>query len=355
MSDTEFKRTIFLNRLLSSSPTQAKEKDATPTHGAYDLFKVLDQRRKRDVAIEFFGADDNKDDAIRLAKGAGKSYIKLTDIQIREDAVCRYIICLIEYVNADERSMPVVDMKTFSGRELTGTDDERGAYTCHFIVKTPLDGAYDDANYRCALEVNYISRRSIEHLLCRQLRRVAIDEEWAFPVWKTTKKGQVQESKKYHAKLELASDVGRSFDMATGHGAELSQIVFTKRHEKQNTGTQTDMIQTEFFANVSVRVSAKQGPTDPQEKVSWFRDLRQWYVQKGYEARTYFRHAKGGLVSGEMTDAIASATDLVMCPKEYIVLSTEPKRWCKTIDNEIVSKMQSLLNNDGLWEHAQQS
>lgn len=352
----EFQRLVILNRLFSSSTTRVKDKDAVPVHTAFELLKLLKQRVDANTAVEFFGADSEEDDAKRLVDGKGKSHIKIRGLEFSNDSSGRYASALIEFLNKDERSMPVVSMETHTGRELEGDEDERGAYAAHVVVRMPLDNEYDDSSYRLVLEVNNISRKSIEHLLCRQLRRIAGEAPaWTFPVWKQLKTKKKQEERRYHPKFELAADVGRTLDVAIGRGGTLSQVVFTKRHEKQSTAGPTAVLQSEFFANVTIRVAASEGPTDPDEKVGWFGKIRQHYLALGYEARTYFRHAQGGLVSGEMSDDVANAADIMMCQKEYILLSSEPKRWRGDLNSEVIDRMKTLLNNDGLWQHAQQS
>jgi hypothetical protein len=66
----------------------------------------------------------------------------------------------------------------------------------------------------------------------------------------------------------------------------------------------------------------------------------------------YYRHVGGGIVSGKIHRALASATDLVMCQKELISLKKETKEWYPEISYEIKEQMITLLNTDQLWERA---
>jgi hypothetical protein len=78
--------------------------------------------------------------------------------------------------------------------------------------------------------------------------------------------------------------------------------------------------------------------------------LRQTYKERGFESRLYYRHIHGGVLSGEIHQAVDGAADIMMCPKEIITLKKNPKRWTSTINAEIVTHMIALLDKNELWE-----
>jgi hypothetical protein len=63
----------------------------------------------------------------------------------------------------------------------------------------------------------------------------------------------------------------------------------------------------------------------------------------------YFRNVNGGQVGGDVHGAVAGAIDLVMCPKEIILLEEAPKKWCPGIVPSIETEIRSILENDLLW------
>jgi len=105
-----------------------------------------------------------------------------------------------------------------------------------------------------------------------------------------------------------------------------------------------------LYADVELKVSAKQGPDDPKERMQWLATIRSYYESRGYESRMYYRHIGGGILSGPVHHALAGATDLIMCQKELISLNRKPKEWYPKIRNEIKEQMIGLLNTEDLWE-----
>ena len=65
-----------------------------------------------------------------------------------------------------------------------------------------------------------------------------------------------------------------------------------------------------------------------------------------------YRNIGGGILSGQVHQALAGATDLVMCQKELISLTTSPKDWYKGIDEDVVTQMIGFTNADQLWERS---
>ena len=59
-------------------------------------------------------------------------------------------------------------------------------------------------------------------------------------------------------------------------------MTFTKRSEKQSIGKPTSLEHKDVYADVELRVSAKQGPDDPIERVSWLQTVRSYYEKIGY-------------------------------------------------------------------------
>jgi hypothetical protein len=130
-------------------------------------------------------------------------------------------------------------------------------------------------------------------------------------------------------------------------------MIFTKRSEKQSLGKATEVVHKDVYADVEMKVSAKQGPDDPAKQSAWVEYLKEQFKLRGFESRVYYRSAEGGVFSGEISQAMAGATDLIMCQKEVILLDRQPKRWSANINSEIAEKMQALLDNDDLWERGQ--
>jgi len=349
------RRIVLLNTLVSRSTTRAKA-HAPPTIPALDLFRLLERRRTKRVAIEFYRADDDVDDAERIVLGRGHDFIRLRHLRIEEDGAefCD-VILLIEFVDWSRRSFPVVDTNTYDGREIEGEESERGGTTAHVVARLPKEGRLDLGSYRCAIEVVHpISRADIQYLLCRQLRRHSKAEEWAFPVTVVDRKSGRETTKEYRYTplLEFMSDVGRRLNVATEE-RELSLMVFTKRHERHSTAQPSAIVHEDFLADVEYRVGANQAPADPEEKKSWLEGIKSDFELRGFKTRLFYKHPNGAVISGEVHQAVAGAADLLMCPREHISLARLPKTWVSTINSEVVTKMRALLDRDELWEHSQ--
>jgi hypothetical protein len=134
-------------------------------------------------------------------------------------------------------------------------------------------------------------------------------------------------------------------------GKELSQMTFSKRSEKQSIGGKDHVKEHELFADVELRINAKQGPADPKERASWLTGVRSYFEERGYVTKLTYRHlASGGILSGNVHKALAGAADLVMCPKELMSLKHGLRDWYAEIDDEIEEQMATFLNKDQLWE-----
>ncbi len=256
-------RIVLLNRLVSRSPTRAPRDHQAPTHSAQELLQILEKRRAKKLAVEFFGAEDDDDERKRIMKGAGHSLIRLRQLKFENQGKRSYAVLLMEYVDESQRTFPVVHTQTFDGREIAGEEQERGAMTAHVVVRLPEKGAYDDGTYRCAIEaVHGITRRDVESFIDRQLRR---EGEWTFSVTVPKKKAKGNETKTYlyHPRLEFFADVGRALQTLT-EGRILSQMVFTKRSQRQQIGQPTDVIHEDVLADVEYRISARQAELDPE-------------------------------------------------------------------------------------------
>lgn len=349
----KFYRNIMLNRLVSRSVTQAPKEHEPPTHSADELFGYLRNRKARGIAVEFFGGEEDEDDAKRIASGKGYDFIRIKDIAERTHDGSRYVILLIEFVDQSVKSFPVVDIVNFSGRDLNAKEDERGSSSCHVVIRLPAVGAYDDGSYRCAIEyVTSLTRRNIEHLLSRQLRRHARASEMTFMV-RTSGKGKKASEKtyKYHPRLDLLADVGRSILSAAGtREKKLSHLVFTKRSERQDIAGKTAVFHDDVFADVELRISGKQAPVEKPEQKTWLQRLRSHYEQAGFETKVYFRHVGGTVLGGEMHDEVAGAADLMLCAKELIETTTPPRRWVDAIQPDTRDKMIELLERDEIWK-----
>jgi hypothetical protein len=105
-----------------------------------------------------------------------------------------------------------------------------------------------------------------------------------------------------------------------------------------------------IYADVELKISAKQGPTDPENQPGWVEALRQAYKERGFESRLYYRHIHGGTLSGEVHQTLDGAADIMMCHREILTLDKKPKRWTSTISSEIANGMIAQVDNDALWE-----
>lgn len=358
MADTknaQYQRIILLNRLVSMSVTRARDHQP-PLHGAKELLEIIDARRKKGHAIEFENSVDDDDEIVRAKNGKGSNWLRLRQIKFSEANDFRYATLLMEYVDQRERSFPVVHITKFEGREISGEEEERGAIAAHVVIRMPTTD-YDDGSYRCAVEVMpSIPRRDIEGFLSRQVRRYADSIELSFSVdvpGKGKKRKSVTKTFRYHPKFALVADIGRKLSELTAGGRVLSHMIFVKRQEKQSIGKRTSVAHDEFYADVELRVSAKQAPSDPEEQKGWLHRVTEWYREMDYEPRVYYRNISGGVLSGEVSHAEAGAADLVMCPRETITLDKQPSRWRATINAEIEKKMKLLLDNDALWQRGQ--
>jgi hypothetical protein len=351
-SNKQHQRIILLNTLVSRSTTHARS-HTPPTDRGGDLLQILEDRRSKGWALEYCGKikdveTDEDDDLKRIKAGQGHDYIRLCKLTFLESGDFEYATGLVEYLDTTVSKFAVVDYQTFEGHELTGKQRERGAVTAHFMARMPKESVHDDGKYRCVIEVvNGITRSDIEMLVCRQLRRFAKASSLTFT---GEKKGKPHEYR-YTPKLELFADVGRKLDVAVSGEGQLSGMLFTKRKEKQSTADKTAVAHEDFLADVKVYVGASQGPLDPQEKLGWAERIQADFRLRGYDTKVYFRHANGGLSTGELHKSVTAATDLLMCQREHILLEEPPKNWVSDIQPDVAAKMREILDKDSLWLH----
>lgn len=343
------RRIILLNRLISRSISHAPREHKPPLISGRDLFDVIQKRQRKGFAVEYLGADDDRDDAVRLKKGAGHDCFRLSHVRADTDGNSRFVVMLFEFIDDSQTSFPLVDLETFAGRELSGKALERGASSAHVVVRLPAQDEFDDGNYRCAFEsVQPITRKAVERFLNRQIRR---DGSMAFSVTSIDKKSQRSVSKdySYHGKFDLVSDLGRA--LAHGAGEKiLSQVVFTRRSERVAIGQPTEVNHEEVLADMEVRISGKQAPAEPEERLGWITRLRKKWEDQGYQTKLYFRNAGGGVMGGDIHRDVENATDLMLCPKEFVTLSKPPKRWTERFNTEMVNKLKDILRKEELWQ-----
>jgi hypothetical protein len=314
-------------------------------HSFEDLFQILQTRTNAGEALEPIGS------RIQTGTSGPREFIRIAKIKHVNDGDWGFATLLLEHVDEYATSFPVVNTKTYAGREIAALPDERGATTAHFVVRYPINGKHDDGSYRCALEhVSPISRSMLGTLLARQLLSHCKEKDWKFPVRVQDGKRTIEKIYAYHAKLELVSDIGRSLSTAIGK-RPLSSLVFVKRSEKQEIGGPTTVETEEVYGDVEIRVAASQGPGDPVEQKSWIGRLLGHYRNHGFETKMYFRSVNGGQVGGDVHGAVAGAIDLVMCPKEIILLTEAPKKWRPGIEASIETEIRAILENDTLWRH----
>jgi hypothetical protein len=321
-----------------------------PTHSAREVFQIISARAPKE-AIERLGGkigDSEEDD-----NAAAFNVIRLRELRFRTVNDVEYAEMLFEHVNDSERSFPVVRTDNFEGREIAGEEIERGASTAHVVVRLPPIDAYDDGEYRCTIEVVApITRAQIEYFFSRQMRRHCTDQEWDYSEV-ITKRGSKPRKKSYRywVKIHLNADVGRSLISAGSGGKTLTSMLFTKRKVRRGIGQATEVVHEDVIADVNIKISARQGPSDAQQQRIWYTQIRRWYEDRGFNCRLFFRGPSGTALSGGVDHAVAGAADLIMCPREQIILSEAPKRWRASIDEEVVAGMRKLLDRDDLWAH----
>ncbi len=356
MTASPNQRMVLLNHLVSRSITKNRNEEEPPTHGAEELFRIIEQRFQRGWTIEFSNEDSESNENLRLVKNQGKHYWRIKEIkhQINRDKSAT-VILLIEYFDADRTHFHVVNPADFSGRSIAGTGLERGACTAHVCVLLPPPGRYDDGEYRCVIEVvPQITRSAIQHLLSRQIRRQCDLEEWSYEVNRVDRRGKKQtKTYRYHPRLELRADVGRNIQSAQV-GRVLKNLVFTNTSAKMNTGGSTHKIHEEFTANVQIKISTKDGPKDPGLLAKWVSNIKNYHEKIGYKTRLSFGSADGSHDVGAVAGALEGATDILMCPREVVTFQTAREIWEPFVQPSVVSSLQELLNKDELWQRTEQ-
>jgi hypothetical protein len=358
MADEEVQqRLVLLNRLVSVSTTRATEDNKPPMFTGREALELIQRRKEKNWAIEYFGLHEtagslSKEDE-RIKSGKGHDFIWLREIKFQDKAQWRFAVMLFEFIDQSKVSFSVVDTVSLEGNEIRGKKNDRGARSAHVVVRLPIK-QYDDRSYRCVIEVSRsITRADIEHFLCKQLRRQAAADELSFHVRWMDAKGKPKEyNYRYTPRLELFADIGRKIDFALSGGRELSHMTFTKRHERRSIGKDTEVKHEDVIADVELRVSAKQGPDDPDKRLGWLAQVRSYFESIGYESRMFYRNLGGGIMSGHVHQDMAGATDIVMCQKELISLSDADKEWYPKIDDELVGQMITHANTDDLWERS---
>ena len=347
-TEAEHARFVLLNTLVSQSITRA-DVDA-PLHGAYELFQHLDGRRQRGFAIEFDRGIEDVDDHKRIVGGAGRNFVRLRDLRFIEDGDTVDIVMLIEHVDASVREFAVVDTESFVGREISGNPAERGATSCHVVLRATKDGHVDTAKYRCVIQVEHpLTRKLIQWFLSKNLLR-----HWQANGMDSFPRPDHSKSKsknfKYHPRIELHSDIGRVLGTAGSGAQALTQMEFTKKSELQSIGQPTSEIEESVIADVQLRVSVTQAPKGEEEKQTWIQKVLASYARRGYKTKLYYKNSGGVVLFGNVHAQLDSATDLLLCPRETIYLSELPKKWQASIDDEIASHMLALMDRDELWE-----
>ncbi|MCJ2039226.1 hypothetical protein MKK55_09765 [Methylobacterium sp. J-059] len=181
-----YERLVILNHMVSRSSSKAGQEFTPPTHSAEELLGIVEMRRLLGFAVEYLGATDDTDEAIRAANGLNHDFIRLKNSYSIEEDGRKYIVLFFESANQMEKSLSVIHQRNFRGRQISGDEDEVGASTAHVVVRLPANGEYDDGSYRCAIEhvSGGVTRKNISALLRRQLRRHARAEDWTFEIYR---------------------------------------------------------------------------------------------------------------------------------------------------------------------------
>ncbi len=358
MTDIEtHTRTVLLNRVISKSRSRAPSDVSEPTHPAYELLKYIEDRVNKSTCIEFDGSPGGFDsDSTPLTANEERSWTRLKRIEFATSETHHYAYILVERMDHRTRRFPVVNMATLEGRHVAGDDKERGGRTSHLVIRLPMNNAYDDGSYRCAIEYEpAIPRDDIEILLCRQLRRIATQSRWAFNIQYQNKKGKTETREyRYWPRLELHAELGNKLTSNIDPG-QILQIVFSKRSQRLQTAGPTEIADREFTADLEVRVSAKQAPEEPQERRSWLLAVKEWWEGQGYTSKVYFRNIKGTTEKGAVSKDMAAATDLLMSPKKEIVLAGEQEVWRDDFDRATLDAMRELVDSDELWQEGRRN
>jgi hypothetical protein len=298
-------RIILLNWLISRSATRSRAHEA-PVVPVQQLLDILEARRRKGLAIEYWGVrSESTDEAERLTLGAGHDFTRLCHIVAQETKEFRYVTLLLKYADMAVRAFSVEDIQEFKGRDIEGKETERGVTAAHVSFRLPIsDSQLDVGKYRCVVEpASPLTRGHIEHFLCRQIRRQTDAEEWTFSV--TEHKGRrsrpITKELRYTPRLELHADVGRQISTTGAGQGDLSHMVFTKREARQSIARAQEITQQDVLANVQIKVSAHQGPRNPEEKRQWSLGIRDFFTAQGYEAKLYYRHANGRVTGGGST------------------------------------------------------
>lgn len=317
-STEQQQRIVLLNHLVSRSSTRAPASVTPPRLAVLPFFQDLRKRCEKGVAIEFerLTEKDGMDELARITAGRGHNLLRLRRMNIEEPTkeAPGYAVMLFELLDHQRKSFPVAHIENFKGRELSGEDLETGGLSAHVMVRLPPTGAFDDGVYRCVVEsVPSITRARIEAFMCRQIRRTG---EWTFKAEGTKGKKTVMKEYAYTPRLELHADVARALSAGSAGGRVLSQLIFTKRAEKRSIAEKVDVKDRDFYADVEIKVSAKQGPEDEVEKATWFSRVRSHFETMGYSTKVYFRHGTGSQVGGDVRHhQIEGAQDLLIMPQ----------------------------------------
>jgi hypothetical protein len=345
-------RFVLLNYLVSRSSTRAR-RVAAPTHSARELLDVLSARCDRNWTVEFIGGQDERDEATRISVNEGFNFIRLKKLRFDESNGHHYACLLFQYVDVAKSSFQVVNIRTFEGRQISGGQDERGGVYAHLVVRLPNPGEFDDGMYRCVLEAApSISRSLIQHLIAKQMRRDPTYGALSFnePIH-YRRKPPGSKPHDYSVKLDLLADIGRKLTDVSSNRV-LTKMQFTKRSAHQNTATQMEVEHVDFVADLQVVVSANQGPTDPVERLGWAAQLKAHYDALGYVPRFFFRSESGDVDGGDIHPAIASATDLLVCPRERVFYPEEARGWSDELNESVLTVLRPVLDRDELWHLA---
>src|SRR5450631_1156163 len=119
----DHQRIVLLNWLVSTSSTRSRTHQAPPEH-PNRLLEILNARRARGWAIEYFisGNESYDTDDLRVAAGAkaGASFLRLHEITRVESGSFHYVTLLIKHANATIKAFSVEDLLTYEGREIEG-------------------------------------------------------------------------------------------------------------------------------------------------------------------------------------------------------------------------------------------
>jgi hypothetical protein len=134
VNEKQHQRLVLLNHLFSRTVSRAPQEHSAPIHSFEEFLDIFIKRSASGQSVEFIGSKMFEGD------GTGHECVRIKSIALSESDGWHYATFLFEHIDTYTTKFPVVDIRTFAGRELEAEADERGATTAHFLVRYPANG-----------------------------------------------------------------------------------------------------------------------------------------------------------------------------------------------------------------------